>query len=132
MAGVGNATHYHTVFVAPYWMPGLVKITRIGAHIFYRWDGSWGAPRAFAGEYAGDEASAMPAKAGDLATPIAIQQSATAEVITPEAKPAQPLQLAAAPTLKPVAAAAPPTTVVAANTVTAPPRPVRLATPAGW
>lgn len=39
MAAVGGATHYHTVWVTPYWSPSLVKLGRIGAHIFYRWNG---------------------------------------------------------------------------------------------
>jgi len=52
---VGTATHYHTDWVAPYWAPRLSKITRIGTHIFYRWNGAWGLPSAFAGVYAGAE-----------------------------------------------------------------------------
>jgi spore germination cell wall hydrolase CwlJ-like protein len=55
-ADVGSATHYHAVYVNPYWAPTLVKMTRIGAHIFYRWTGSWGEPPAFDGRYAGHEA----------------------------------------------------------------------------
>jgi hypothetical protein len=52
---VGQSTHYHTDYVAPYWAPKLAKVTRIGAHIFYRWPGSWGLKRAFTGRYAGSE-----------------------------------------------------------------------------
>ena len=52
---VGSATHYHAVYVAPYWAPTLVKMTQIGAHIFYRWTGPWGEPPAFTGRYAGRE-----------------------------------------------------------------------------
>lgn len=44
MRKVGTATHYHAVYVAPYWSPNLVKVSTIGAHIFYRWTGSWGRP----------------------------------------------------------------------------------------
>lgn len=43
---VGTATHYHTVWVFPYWQSSLTKITTVGAHIFYRWSGSWGTPAA--------------------------------------------------------------------------------------
>lgn len=46
-ASVGNATHYHADYVAPYWAPTLTKSAVIGAHIFYRWRGDWGKPAAF-------------------------------------------------------------------------------------
>ena len=55
MKKVGNATHYHASYVAPYWSPSLVKVSTIGAHIFYRWTGGWGQPPAFGGAYAGSE-----------------------------------------------------------------------------
>ncbi len=55
MAGIGEATHYHTDWVAPYWAPRLAKVKQIGAHIFYRWPGGWGRPAAFTGRYAGGE-----------------------------------------------------------------------------
>jgi len=53
---VGYATHYHANYVSPYWAPKLVKIAKIGAHIFYRWPGGWGLPRSFSDQYAGVEA----------------------------------------------------------------------------
>ncbi|HKX21828.1 MAG TPA: cell wall hydrolase [Rhizorhapis sp.] len=53
---VGLATHYHANYVLPRWAPELAKITQIGAHIFYRWPGGWGMPRAFAQAYSGVEA----------------------------------------------------------------------------
>jgi spore germination cell wall hydrolase CwlJ-like protein len=34
-AGVGNATHYHTTAIQPYWSSSLTKVATIGAHIFY-------------------------------------------------------------------------------------------------
>lgn len=52
---VGYATHYHANYVFPYWAPRLTKLTRIGAHIFYRWPGTWGKPASFGGQYAGNE-----------------------------------------------------------------------------
>jgi spore germination cell wall hydrolase CwlJ-like protein len=58
---VGSATHYHADYVAPYWAPTLVKMTKVGAHIFYRWTGPWGEPPAFTGRYAGREAVLTPA-----------------------------------------------------------------------
>ena len=132
LAAVGNATHYHTVWVAPYWSPGLVKIARIGAHVFYRWDGSWGAPRAFAGQYAGDEASAMPVKAGGLATPIAVHTADTELVTRVDATPSQTIQIAAATARPVLVAAAPAPTLIAANTISGPSRPMKLAVPSGW
>jgi Cell wall hydrolyses involved in spore germination len=60
---VGAATHYHADYVAPYWAPRLAKISKIGAHIFYRWPGSWGSTAAFSGRYLGepyDPASLRP------------------------------------------------------------------------
>ncbi len=37
---VGGATHYHANYVSPYWAPSLIRVGRIGAHIFYRAPGS--------------------------------------------------------------------------------------------
>ena len=51
---VGAATHYHADYVAPYWAPRLAKLAKIGAHIFYRWPGSWGSTAAFTGRYIGE------------------------------------------------------------------------------
>jgi spore germination cell wall hydrolase CwlJ-like protein len=51
---VGGATHYHADYVAPRWAPLLTKITKLGAHIFYRWPGAWGQRSAFTGRYAGE------------------------------------------------------------------------------
>lgn len=31
-----SATHYHAVYVKPYWSKGLVRTVKIGRHIFYR------------------------------------------------------------------------------------------------
>lgn len=52
---VGQATHYHTLWVAPYWSPSLDKVANIGAHTFYRWKGVTGRPEAFSQPYAGAE-----------------------------------------------------------------------------
>ncbi len=55
LKSVGTATHYHADYVAPYWAPTLYKIEKIGRHIFYRWTGPSGMPKAFTGRYAGGE-----------------------------------------------------------------------------
>lgn len=52
---VGTATHYHTIWVVPYWQSSLTKIATVGAHIFYRWAGSSGHPSAFSAAYSGME-----------------------------------------------------------------------------
>lgn len=54
-SAVGMATHYHANYVSPYWAPKLHKITKMGAHIFYRWPGNWGRRVAFSGVYRGGE-----------------------------------------------------------------------------
>lgn len=33
---VAGATHYHADDVSPYWAPSLIRVAKIGAHIFYR------------------------------------------------------------------------------------------------
>ncbi|WP_293677061.1 cell wall hydrolase [uncultured Phenylobacterium sp.] len=63
---VGSATHYHAQYVAPYWAPTLVKMVKVGQHIFYRWTGPWGEPPAFTGRYAGGEAYLTRAVLGGI------------------------------------------------------------------
>jgi spore germination cell wall hydrolase CwlJ-like protein len=65
MKQVGNATHYHADYVAPYWSPTLVKVAVVGQHIFYRWTGGLGLPPAFAGRYAGGETQGLKGSALD-------------------------------------------------------------------
>ena len=36
MAAVGNATHFHTISVAPAWGPNLLRVAQVGLHVFYR------------------------------------------------------------------------------------------------
>ena len=52
---VGLATHYHTVWVVPYWQSTVLKVGQIGAHVFYRMEGGLGVPAAFSGRYSGAE-----------------------------------------------------------------------------
>ena len=66
---VGTATHYHTVWILPYWADSLTKLATVGAHIFYRWPGFWGKRAAFTGRYSGEapEAALAPGEpAADL------------------------------------------------------------------
>jgi hypothetical protein len=52
LAKIGNATHYHATYVLPWWSPTLVKLGRIGQHVFYRPTGP-----AFFAPYGGGELS---------------------------------------------------------------------------
>ena len=54
-APVGHATHYHTLWVDPYWARTLDHVGTIGAHRFYRNRGSAGEKTAFSAAYAGEE-----------------------------------------------------------------------------
>ncbi len=68
---VGTATHYHADYVSPYWAPTLVKLAKVGLHIFYRWTGPLGRPAALNGRYAGGEANLSTAilQGDDARTP---------------------------------------------------------------
>lgn len=109
---VGEATHYHAVYVVPYWNTALVKLTQIGAHIFYRWNGSMGGPRAFTLAYAGSEGgdwSLASAKLIKVSAPVTLSDA-----------PAQALQIAPEKPAILVAEAAPVTTVELKTTVAPP------------
>lgn len=54
-AKVGNATHYHTDWVHPWWSSKLDKIAQVDTHLFLRWRGYWGSPVALSARYAGNE-----------------------------------------------------------------------------
>jgi hypothetical protein len=82
-APVGLATHYHTLWVNPYWASTLDHIGTIGAHRFYRNRGASGQASAFKGSYAGLE----PVVAGRT-TPSPVGTSATLPVAA--AAPASP------------------------------------------
>lgn len=56
-APVGNATHYHTDWVLPWWSPKLHKIAQIETHLFLRWAGFWGSVKAWRKGYGGGEPS---------------------------------------------------------------------------
>ena len=52
---VGTATFYHADYVLPKWAYQLGKITQIGRHIFYRFNGNGGQASTFNGRYSGIE-----------------------------------------------------------------------------
>ncbi|WGM31824.1 hypothetical protein KKHFBJBL_02073 [Brevundimonas sp. NIBR11] len=130
VAAVGTATHYHTDWVAPYWAPRLSKITMIGAHIFYRWNGAWGLPAAFRGVYAGAE-PVVPKMAGlstiAFQTPVEVFDAFDAPALETESGPL-PQAARLAPTVSLVdgepAAAAPETLQGAETTAQTPTAPL--------
>lgn len=68
-APVGWATHYHADYVLPTWASSMAKNAIVGAHLFYRWPGSWGQPGAFTDAYAGREPNAAALRTAALETP---------------------------------------------------------------
>jgi spore germination cell wall hydrolase CwlJ-like protein len=136
LKSVGEATHYHTQWVVPYWQPTLVKETQIGAHIFYRWMGGLGLPGAFTGQYAGFEPPPPPIPGFDSGpTTVMVSRGDTpptlaevAQIETPEATREAVQAITDAPV------GAPPTTIEApAASVPAapagPPKPVYFGKP---
>lgn len=137
MPAIGNATHYHTQWVAPYWSPSLTKIGQIGAHIFYRWAGVAGLPDAFKGRYAGGEVSpqdllakadpAAPASAPIAETTVAIEKPVA---VIAKAAPAAPVALAAPPKAE-IDDSLPSLQLTSYTAGRDPPHP-RSALPSGW
>jgi len=68
-ASVGWATHYHADYVLPTWASSMAKNAIVGAHLFYRWPGSWGEAAAFTNAYAGREPNAAALRTAALETP---------------------------------------------------------------
>ncbi|MEP0391353.1 MAG: cell wall hydrolase [Erythrobacter sp.] len=68
---IGHATHYHTLWINPYWASSLDHVGTIGAHRFYRNRGSGGRKEAFTQNYTGTEPGAQsrvtPAPSFELA-----------------------------------------------------------------
>ena len=89
LKSVGEATHYHTQWVVPYWQPSVTKLTQIGAHIFYRWSGGMGSPEAFHGQYAGFET--RPDALASLDPQIVAAPAPTVMTVASAALAAQPV-----------------------------------------
>ncbi len=132
---VGEATHFHTVWVVPYWEFSVIKVAQIGAHIFYRMDGPLGLPGAFVGRYAGVETPPLklgneipvagPAPSDDAST-APIKVSAISEQALPTAA------VSAAPTMSPALAPAIPKMVPLPSPVNDLAPRQRLAIPSNW
>ena len=79
---IGHATHYHTLWVNPYWASSLDHVGTIGAHRFYRNRGAGGDKRAFTQRYSGIEPgveariTALPAL--ESPAPALVQDAKTA------------------------------------------------------
>lgn len=54
-APVGAATSFHTTSILPWWASSLARITTVGAHVFYRWQGALERALTFRQAYAGVE-----------------------------------------------------------------------------
>ncbi|CAN7147589.1 cell wall hydrolase [Phenylobacterium sp. LjRoot219] len=105
MKQVGNATHYHAAYVAPYWSPSLVKVAVIGQHIFYRWTGGLGRPPAFGGRYAGGEANGLQIATLDSLAQGQARLALDAAPASAEAAPQEVAVVEAAPAPKAAAEA---------------------------
>ena len=93
---VGWATHYHANYVVPYWSSTMAKNAVVGAHLFYRWAGSWGQPSVFTKSYAGREPSASLLRKAALEVPHVIPVYGAGELAQAikSIPGAQPLKLA--------------------------------------
>ena len=100
---IGAATHYHADYVVPNWATTMLKLTKIGHHIFYRWPGARPqilkalAPDALqppAPEVAGTETVAEhpamaigPVEMPSVAAPPSEPRADTADVTAPNSPP---------------------------------------------
>lgn len=116
-APVGHATHYHTLWVNPYWAGTLDHIGTIGAHRFYRLRGGAGEKSAFSMAYAGIE-SGPAARAATPPLPNA-DPGAARPVIAYDLGPAPARPVASKPAAAPVTAAPPTPAYSGAGTVKA-------------
>jgi hypothetical protein len=96
-AAIGNATHYHADYVVPYWAPSMAKIQTIGAHIFYRWPGTWRAATYFSQRYANVEPdlSGLPGVLPGSVTTVALASAndLSAPIVALDQQPAPPVKL---------------------------------------
>jgi spore germination cell wall hydrolase CwlJ-like protein len=92
---VGWATHYHADYVVPTWAASMAKSAIIGAHIFYRWPGSWGKAAVFTDSYAGHEPNAAALRSAALATPhVTVTERGPLGEAIKDIPGAEPLKLA--------------------------------------
>jgi spore germination cell wall hydrolase CwlJ-like protein len=119
-SSVGQATHYHTLWVVPDWQNTVSKVAVVGAHVFFRWRGAAGADGVLNQSYAGDE----PRPAALVAS---AKRAETARLIAAATEPVpvdadeDPAPAADADADKPAVVAAPAVQVAQATTTLAPP-----------
>ena len=92
-APVGLATHYHTLWINPYWASSLDHVGTIGAHRFYRNRGASGSASAFTTRYAGFE----PGVSGRMTPPPAEAFDMPANAPRIAVQPVGPAPYAGAP-----------------------------------
>jgi spore germination cell wall hydrolase CwlJ-like protein len=97
MADVGLATNFHVARLGRVWGGGMIRISQVGGHVFYRMDGRGlrAAPELPRATFV--QTAAPAAAAVDAALAIA-------DAVAPEAPPAKPAATAAEPTAAPSAA----------------------------
>ncbi len=100
-AAVGNATHYHTDWVYPWWSNKLDKVAQVGTHLFFRWRGTWGSTAALSARYRGGEpdpaalrlaANRAPDRAGEPGDAIGV-----GTIVTGLAEPVRSIAAATPP-----------------------------------
>lgn len=77
MPQVAGATHFHTTAVSPNWGAGLLRVSQVGLHVFYR-----------PGKLVRPAAPAAPAPSADL-EPVALEASTSPESTEPAAPAAE-------------------------------------------
>lgn len=91
---VGHATHYHTNWVHPAWSAQMQKIAAVDTHLFFRWRGRPGEPRAFGARYSGAEphipkmAWLSFAQRSDQTLPANAPPANSVQFVLPDASPA--------------------------------------------
>ena len=72
-APVGAATSFHTTSILPWWASSLARITTVGAHVFYRWQGALERALTFRQAYAGVEPGVRGFSGGGGVVAVAAQ-----------------------------------------------------------
>jgi hypothetical protein len=111
---VGAATHYHADYVVPVWAGTMLKLTKLGRHIFYRWPGA----AAFVVAHPDEPVAATPAET-PLVSGRASPPPVAPSTANPPAAPA-PIPSSAQTTTKPALVSRPQAPAQAMAPLTAP------------
>jgi hypothetical protein len=93
---VGAATHYHADYVVPVWAGTMLKLTKLGRHIFYRWPGAAAYMVAHAVEPAASAPAETPAVATGSVPPVTASPPANPSAAPESARSSAPADTAAA------------------------------------